>query len=315
MRPALLILSLALVAKAGWLPVTGYVTDSRTGTLRPINGLPGASLLGPPLSLPFTIDQAQVCAGKDFAIALESAESKQVWLIRGLRSGNVIAAKLDGVFADRIRLNAPCTAALLYSQTSATAQFLTGLPDQPSASDPMLAGAIGIVAAMELSSDASTALISFSDPAAGGVYLLTPSAFGPAQIATAVQPVAMSFLNGDHDALVADGATGEVFEIRGIQTDKTRQPLLSLQDGLKQPAGVRVIGNRTLFVADAGANVIFEMDLVTGAMSNQVPVAGVPTRIDALALPDAFALTDAGLGQLLLLDTSQGRNVVFVPLD
>ena len=315
MRPALLILSLALVAKAGWLPVTGYVTDSRTGTLRPINGLPGASLLGPPLSLPFTIDQAQVCASKDFAIAVESSESKQVWLIRGLRSGDVTAAKLDGASADRIRLNAPCSAALLYSQTSATAQFLTGLPDQPSLSDPILAGSIGTMAAMELSSDAGTALISFSDPAAGGVYLLIPSAFGPAKIATAVQPVAMSFLNNDQDAVVADGATGEVFEIRGIQTDKTRQPLLSSEDGLQHPAGVRVIGNRTLFVADAGANVIFETDLVTGAMADQVPVAGVPTRFDTLAFPDAFALTDAGRGQLLLLDTSKGRNVVFVPLD
>ena len=315
MRPALLVLSLALVVKAGWLPVTGYVTDSRTGTLRPINGLPGASSLGPAVALPFNVDQAQICASKGFAVAVESTDSKQVWLIRGLQTSNVTAEKLDGAFADRVRLNASCSAALLYSQTTATAQFLTGLPDHPRTSDPILAGAIGTVAAMELSSDAGTALISFSDPAAGGVYLLTPSAFGPAQIATAVQPAAMSFLNSDRDAVVADGATGEVFEIRGIQTDKTRQLLLSSRDGLQHPAGVCVIGNRTLFVADAGASVIFEMDLVTGAMADQVPVAGVPTRIDTLALPDAFALTDTGQGQLLLLDTSKGRNVVFVPLD
>ena len=81
-------------------PVTGYVKDSRTGALRAINGLPGSSMLGEAIPLPFVIDQVQVCAANDFALALEANDAKSVWLIRGFKRGKLTAMRLDGAAAD-----------------------------------------------------------------------------------------------------------------------------------------------------------------------------------------------------------------------
>ncbi len=316
-RPAALLLGIGLAAygaDAGWQPISGYVLDSRTGNILPITGLPGASQLGSPIALPFNVGQAQFSAQKDFALAIESGDSKQVWLVRGLRSGNANATKIDGVSGDSIQLNASGSAALLYSQGSSSVQFLTGLPDQPIAASAIsVAGAVGTVAAMALSADGNTAVLGFSDPAAGGVYLLTSAAGAPTMIASAVQPLGLALLNKDRDLIVADAAADQIFLVRGIQTSLEHQLLLSAHDGLQRPVGVRTTAHRGLFVADAGTNAILLMDLATGTLSSPMQMPGTPSRIEALALPDVFALTEVGSGQLLLLDTSQQPTILFVP--
>jgi hypothetical protein len=313
---ATLLLSLGVASYAadmGWQPVAGYVLDSRTGTVRPIIGLPGASLLGSPITLPFVAGQLQVCAQKDFALAIES-NSNQLWMVRGLRGGNSNATPMAGSQADTIQLNASGTAALLYSQASSSVQFLTGLPDQPSISSPVsFAGTAGTMAAMALSSDGSTAVIGFSDPAAGGIYLLTAGASSPIPITTAVQPLAMALFNGDRDLLVADAGADQVFLVRSLQSSMARQLLLSAADGLQRPVAVRMTGHRNIFVADAGTNALFQMDLENGSLAGQLQMSGTPSRIEALALPNVFALTEVSTGQLLLLDASQQPTILFVP--
>jgi len=295
--------------------------------LRAIIGLPGGAQLGPPLSLPFTVDEARVSPQSDFAIAVGTErgtnlrpigtlrQPKEVWVVNGLSTGSPTAAKLDGVTADAVVLNATGSAALLYSARTRSIQFLTSLPAQPKPSAPVSIQAIGgAVTSMALSSDGATAVIGVSSLENGGVYMLSATASAPSLLTATANPVALELYNHDNDLIVADAAASRVFTVKSIHAVPGPQPLIGSEAGLKKPAGVRVTGDRNLFIADGGANAVFEMDLVTGTVTGQIAASAAPVRLDALSLPDAFALTEAGTSQLLLLDTSQGQaSVLFVP--
>ena len=63
MVPLALALAVGLslyAADSGWIPVTGLVVDPANQSIRPIQGLPGASTLGPALNLPFAVNRAAV---------------------------------------------------------------------------------------------------------------------------------------------------------------------------------------------------------------------------------------------------------------
>ena len=305
-------------------PVTGYVKDWRNGTLRPINGLPGASLLGAPAPLPFVINELRVCAKGDFALASESATSRRgsrrsqpVWLIQALHASNLSAARLPGILADQIALNESCTGALLYSENSRSLRFVTGLPNQPQVFQQVaLSQLAGSVSALALSSDGKKALVGMSGGSAGGgVYLVDADSSVPVQIAQAAEPASLALFNADMDVSVADAATGEVFAVRSFATSRVRQSLLRPSDGLQRPVAVQVIGDSVLFAADAGARVLFQLDLSSGSIVNQFPLSVAPTRLERLSLLGVFALSDAGQSTLLLLDTMQEPKVMFVPRD
>jgi len=120
-------------ADNGWIPVTGVVLDPVNQSLRPIQGLPGASLLGPALDLPFMVSSAQILGKKNAAVAIEATDAARAWLVTGLLSGGLAANPLDGAIAgaDRIATNTAGTGAVLYAKSSSQVQFVNGLPGNP----------------------------------------------------------------------------------------------------------------------------------------------------------------------------------------
>src|SRR3974377_1034131 len=64
-------------------PVAGYVFDSTARALRPVLGLPGASLLGGPMRWRFRVDQAFVSPRLDTAVGVTPEGPLRLFRIHG----------------------------------------------------------------------------------------------------------------------------------------------------------------------------------------------------------------------------------------
>jgi hypothetical protein len=299
-------------ADKGWIPITGIVVDPVNQSLRPIQGLPGASLLGPALDLPFAVNRAAILGTKDAAIAIDATDAGQAWLVTGLLAGDLNANRLDGAIAgaDRIAINAGGSVAVLYSKSSSQMQFVSGLPGSPSVSDPIsLTGAVGAIA---VSDDGGWALIGVTDSGTGAVYRVGPATNNELLLVTTLGDPQAIALKTSQDAVIADHATDEVFLVRDVLGAQERTPLVDGSTGVSGPVALQVLPDQTILIANAGSQTIGRVDPVTLQMS-MIPMSGVPDRFEKLLQPGVYALNQPGGEPLLLLDTSSDLNVAFVP--
>jgi hypothetical protein len=316
MKPLALVLALGcgLYAANSWIPVTGVVVDPVNQSLRPIQGLPGASLLGPALDLPFAVNRAAIL-GKNAAIAIDATDAAQAWLVTGLLSGDLKANPLDGTIAgtDRIATNDAGSVAVLYSKTSSQLQFVSGLPGSASVSDPISLGGIsGTVGAIAVSSDGGWALIGVTDSGAGAIYRVGPATNNQLlPVTTLGDPSAIALRSGQ-DAVIADHATDQVFLVRDVIGAQERTPLVDGSSGVSGPVALLVLPDQSIVIANAGSQTIGRVDPVTMQMGT-IPISGVPDRFEKLLQPGVYALNQPGGAPLLLLDASSDLNVVFVP--
>ena len=85
--PIIILASLAAVVEAqpqGTIngPVAGYVFDKATRALRPVLGLPGASLLGGPINWRYRVDQAFIAPKLDSAVGVTSEGAFRLFRLR-----------------------------------------------------------------------------------------------------------------------------------------------------------------------------------------------------------------------------------------
>src|SRR5207237_4717301 len=93
-------------------PVMGYTFDSATHTIRPVNGIPGSSVLGETVALPFPVAEVVFSQHGDFALAVSASADRRSHVLRHVGETNdvdLIEGAIGG--ADRIVLNADATAA------------------------------------------------------------------------------------------------------------------------------------------------------------------------------------------------------------
>src|SRR5262249_24194041 len=111
-------------------PVAGYVCDKASQALRPVVGLPGASLLGAPLSFGYNVTAAFVAPTVDSALAVAADGSTHMFQIQG---GNLQEVSVDGLPAAGLGFTVVFSpsgkAAALYAGNSV--QVVTGLPNSP----------------------------------------------------------------------------------------------------------------------------------------------------------------------------------------
>jgi len=319
MKLLALVLTLGCALNAAtnsWIPITGVVVDPVNQSLRPIQGLPGASLLGPALNLPFAVNRA-VVLGKNVAIAIDATDSGQAWLVTGLLSGDIAANPLQGAIAgtDRIATNDAGSVAVLYSKSNSQLQFVSGLPGSASVSDPIsLAGIPGTVGAIAVSDDGGWALIgvSDSDSGSGAVYRVGPATNNQLLTLTTLGDPRAIVLKSGQDAVIADYASDQVFLVRDVIGAQERTPLVDGSGGVSGPIALLILPDQSMLIANAGSQTIGRVDPVTMQMST-IPMNGVPDRFEKLLQPGVYALNQPGGAPLLLLDASSDLNVVFVP--
>jgi len=309
--------SSSLPAQQGRLsgPVAGFVFDNSGRVMRPIQGVPGASLLGDPLSFGIDIAAAYIAPRQDSAIVVGADQSLHLFLLNG---GAPLEVSLGGITGtpERVVFSPSGTAVALIS--SGSARVLTGLPGAPA-----LTGSVKVEgnatggAPGPRSRSVSAPSLALSDD---GTYVLTIaqgtvrllSVHGqnrmlvPAQVSAQV-----AFAPGGHDAAVVDSLTGLTL-IRDTSGAAGTQLLAAPDEGLAGPVGVAFSQDKqTLYVASAKAQSVAAFNLA-GASRTAIGCACTPTTLAPMG--NLFRLTELTTGPLWVLDgTAATPRTVFVP--
>ncbi len=311
-----------LAAQQGWLsgPVAGFVYDSPGHALRPIQGVPGASLIGDPISLGLDLSAAYVSPHQDSAFVVSAGGVLHFFR---LTSAGPVETSLGGIsfIPQRVVFSPSGTAAALF--TPGKAQVFGGLPGAPA-----LAGTVTLPATggVQLSSPApnhsrrrtpATGDYALSDD---GVYLLSVSG-GSARLLSVngenrslVQAGAGSlaaFTPGGHDAAVIDPTAGLLL-IRDASGAATAQTIAQLDDSLASAVGIGFSQDGAkLYVPSAGAQGVVIFDL---SASSRGTISCDCTPATLVPMGSLFRLNEFGSAPLWLLDAGAAApRIVFVP--
>ncbi len=303
-------------------PVMGYVLDGPMQAIRPINGIPGSSTLGPAVALPFPAAAAAFSPRGDFALAVSAADDHKVYLLRNLGAVSPAADVIDGALsgADRVLLNADASAAVLLSSDARRAQLVRGLPGSPSAGPPLdLSSIPGSITALAVDRAATNILIAATDGGQGAIYFGAADppadpALRPRLIANFGSPTALALLHGDQDAIIADAAVNRLTLLHNFAGTPEAFLLAGERDGVSGPAGLQVSPDgRKLYIANGGSRTLSVWNFEAQSMEASFPLDAEPTRLVPLQAPSTFVLNEAGENPLLLLDAAENLAVYFVP--
>lgn len=298
-----------ILAASGWLgaqqgtlsgPLAGFVFDSSARALRPIQGVPGASVVGDPIGFGFNVSSAWVAPGQDSAVVVGTDQSLHFFLLNGGNPAEVSLGGLSGV-PESVVFSPSGTAAVLVAQGAG--RVLSGLPNAPT-----LAGTVRVPAtgALALSDDATYLLSVFG----GTVRLLSVNGQNRRLIA-AQESALVAFAAGNHDAAVIDSLNGLTL-IRDAAGTAGTQVLATPDNGLANPVGIAFSRDESnLYVASAGAQSVAAFNLA-GASRTAVSCACTPTTL--VPMSNLFRLTDLTAAPLWLFDGQAATpRTVFVP--
>ena len=285
-------------------PVAGYVFDNGSHALRPVLGIPGASVLGDPLNIGTDLFSAAVSPRLDSVIAVASDRSFHVFT---LNNGTATETPVNGINAapERVIFSPTGAAAALYAQGKI--QIVKGLPSAPSPAGTydlsgLLSGPAGrghraFTGSFAVSDDGAYLLVA----AGGGVQLFGAGA--PRQVASAAD-AALNFAPGTHDAAVAGTSLTVLKDVAGSATP---QPLGDADGAV----GVAFSADASKLYTASRAGVR-AFDLSAGTNS-QVTCSCTPAGLSGMG--SLYRLNDLGSAPLWLLDTtSSSPRIVFVPV-
>ncbi len=288
-------------------PVSGYVLDSSSHSLRPINGLPGSATLGGPVALPFAAGVAAASVRLDYAL-VTGPRGGEVFLATGLRSGQPTVAPLAGAMAaSGVVLSGSGTVAVLYSDLSHLLQFVSGLPSGPVAAAPIDISQAGSLAAVAVDAQGSAALLLAAD---GTLYRVPAAAAGPQFIASFSGASSVAILPDGTDAVVGNSATGDVLLVQNFPAAAAISTLAGAAEGIASARDVAAVDAHHAAVID-GSGRLAVIDLDTAAVA-WVALAGAAERFHALDT-GLLVLNQPGPQALLLLASAQGGTAFFVP--
>jgi hypothetical protein len=285
-------------------PALGYLFDSSAQSVRPILGIPGASLIAAPLPLEVALESAAVPPSPDWLI-VQIAGSHDLKLLQS-RDGSFSLRSIDGVSPapDRIVFSPTGSAAALYHRDARAIEVVAGLPD-----------AAALARRIDLSAwDADPASLAVTDNGrlvlaglpTGNVISISDDGF---QVIPSDGPVsALAFAPRATAAVVAAGT--RIFLFHGSEL----QQLAAADRPMVDDIALSTDGTRA-FLAYADGT-IQAIDLSTGA-TQQVSCHCTPTGLRRLSGSSLFRLTEiAASAPVLLLDGSAPEpRLWFVPLD
>jgi hypothetical protein len=304
-----------------WGPVIGYVLASGSQSIRPLNGIPGASTLGNPINLPFSVVRAAFEPRTDAALVVSGEDGSPIYWITGLSASNPAVLRLvDAVpGADRIVFNESGSAALLYSISHSDFQVVDHLNDAPRVSPPVTFSNAGTVNALALSADAQLALVGVTFPNGGQVLAIHIDGSDQGVYRSVLQltePSAIRFLHGGTDAAIADHTENKIYLLQDAGNAAVPSSVADDRDGVANPVDLAPAGRgQDLLVANAGASNILSLDLGLNRSPLTAPTPVPPTKLQPMSGGMVFAVSEIGPAPLTLLDLSDGLKVLFVPLD
>jgi hypothetical protein len=300
-------------------PVTGYVFDRSAGSLRPVLGLPGGSLLGTPIGFGLRATAAFVAPHLDSAVVVAVDKSVHLFRIQNGAVAELSVAGLNPVGPGSLTAFSPSGSAVaLYAAGSV--QILSNLPDAPAIAGTIALGShVGPVAgrnrqgvetagpqALAVSDDGVALLVSIDQ----SIRLFASNADLGQLMGTAGSPV-MAFAAGNHDAAVDDPGSGLVVFHDLIGTGSSQVVMPSDQGSPAASALAFSADEKTIFLASFAGQTVTQLDLTAGALTS-IPCNCAPTALARMG--NVFRLTDLGNQPLWLLDAPEANpRVVFVP--
>ncbi len=296
----------ALYGQTGTLqpPSSGFVFDGSSQTLRRIQGIPGAALIGPAVQFGFPVTAVTVSPAMDSAIVLSGDGAAHVFRLTVDGPVENPISGLAGLAApSRVVYSPSGTAAALYATGSV--QVIKGLPGAAS-----LAATVSVPAHSKLRRPLPQTLAISDD----GAYLLY-AATGPVELIgvagdsrklmDAIPGALAAFAPGGHDAAVLHSGTLTLFQ--DVIGAATRRDV----SGLTAPSAVAFSRDaRTVFVASQRARTVSVITVATGSTASLACDCAPTTLVPMGAL---FRLNEMSNDPLWLLDATLTPKLVFVP--
>jgi hypothetical protein len=271
-------------------PVTGFIYERTTRSLRPVLGVLGAAHIGG--AVLSAVDAAAVSPNGRIALAVADQELIRLDLSTGERLG--ISSAVAG---DRIIWNKASTAALIAEASTGRLSLW-----EPSNGLTALADVPGTITAAAVSDSGDAAVAS-----ADGVYAVT-RAGGPRLIAAVQELGGLTVQAGD--LLFADRGSNSIFRVRDFASSA------SVEKVSDAPAGATGLGlsrdGETLFVASSESRSVRAMRLATGEIAGEIALDFTPSAVEPLSA-SAYLLNPGATGPLQVLDARAQAAVYFVP--
>jgi DNA-binding beta-propeller fold protein YncE len=301
---SLCLLACSLYGQAGKLarPSMGFVFDPSTHSLRRIEGIPGAALVGSPVEFGFALSSAYVAPRLDSAFVMADGVCRaHLFRLTADAPRELAVDSLGGCFM--VVYSPSGTAAALYSRASVL--VIKGLPDAPVVAAtvtlrPNPRPQRPLPFTLAVSDDGQYLLYG-----AGGLIELFGAAGDRRQVVNGPREVTAAFAPGGHDAAVIQRDKVTLFhDIAGAATVRTFP-------GIEMPSGVAFSPDgQKLFVASMGLPSVTIIQVATGDRT-ELPCECSPSTLSPMG--SLFRLNELGTEPLWLLDTASDRGLVFVP--
>jgi hypothetical protein len=295
-------------------PTLGYIFDGSSVEIRPVFGIPGASILGDPVPLGSSVATAEISAAQDFALVTSGLDGTPSVIPLNVASGEVTA--IPGALAapSRVVLSPGGASAALYYAQQQTIQVVTGLPSSPAISRQIdLSQFASTLSALAITDDATFVMAGFSAPEGGSVYLMASD--GSQQLVlTLGTPSAILFLDSNPDALVADQSNDTVYLLQNNGGNLAATVAANHDSGVVAPEALGVTGDgRWAFISSAEGEQITGIDLSGASVPVPISCPCNPSSLQRMRGGAVFRLTEASSGSIWLLDaTADQPRVVFV---
>ena len=296
-------------------PVLGYLWDQAAFGLRPIFGIPGSSVLGPPLNTGAGLAWAEVSPRQNYALGVSS--DLQRLILVDLRSGaptsldiGAAGSSTAGSNLERIVVSSTGAWAGLYYSDTRLVQILGGLPDAPApAGAADLSSLPGVLTAISISDQGGLVLAAVSQGETGSLFAVSPGAT-PRFVGAVGRASALGFVDGSLDAVIADYGRNEIVMIRNVTGDASRLVLAGPNDGISKPVAISAEGSGQRVFAAVETGVV-----VLGAGGSPALLPGLcsPSGLYRLQGSSVFRLNEPSGDPLFLLDAGAGGpRVLFV---
>lgn len=294
-------------------PVAGFVADTRIGAVRPLLGIPGASRLGGPLPLPFTVTRAAFASSAPAAVAI--SDDGKVYLLRHLDTipEAIPQATLSG--PDAVFINADGSLALVYSSSNAALQFLGAAGGVPAAYEPMW-GIEGRLLGAAVEPGSGCAWIARAATAGDSsrvdrICAGRPGEITPAPAGADLAISAISSLPRDGGALVTDRASGRVLLFTWLSGTVEVREIAGSSQGVAGPVAARLLASGELLIANREGREVLVADSGSGEVLRRVPLPGAAAFLDALG--NSALLCSAPGSPLVLIDLLRQDQAFLVP--
>lgn len=290
-------------------PVSGYVFNSESGSVRPVLGMPGSSTLGEPLPSGTAIGRASISTEQNFAIVSIGESRTPAVLNLGDPLGEPVTIQGLAPGDYSVALSPAGKAAALLEAESGTIHIVERIASAPGVAAPIRVPGASYPSRIAISDDGARLLVVTRDGDSDVLTLLDNG--GNVLSSTRLGEVAAAeFLFDSYDALVADRGRREL-----LLTGAAGIRLLLDSSVLVEPVAVAASRhNRRAVVADAKSQAVVSV----GLNGEAVLVTACPCEVSGLQRFQGnavFLLTSASSKPMWVFDgDAASPRVVFVPV-